>query len=254
MSDSSELRPTEDDWIAWIREASELIEREDFVVKASDEVVFKQLWGICVQAIRHARAYVLLVDADFEREAMVLARAALEHAVTAQWAFHRHDGLSKLRVSMVRGEKENIEMVGEWFSDAGLLATAAAISVPQGRGLPSFTDMMRDLDEERFLENSYGSLSLAVHVRASTQTSYFAGSADDLVLRHVPAHALRGPATNMAAMAAMLAVAVIMELVDDQEALSRINEESERLILPPTLRPGIPETKRRPGPGENTPW
>ncbi|MBO1741589.1 hypothetical protein [Leifsonia sp. TF02-11] len=251
---NSEPRPTEGDWIAWIREASELIDRDDFVVRVADEVVFKQLWGICVQTIRHARAYVLLVDSEFEREAMVLARAALEHAVTAQWAFHRYDGLSKLRVSMIRGEKENIEMVGKWFSDDGLLATAAAITVPLGRGLPSFTDMMRDLDEERFLENSYGSLSLAVHVRSTTQTSYFAGEADDLLLRHEPSHALRGPATNMAAMAAMLAVAIIMELVDDQAALTRINEESERLNLPPTLRPGIPEATRRPGPGENTPW
>jgi hypothetical protein len=185
---------------------------------------------------------------------MVLARAALEHAVTAQWAFHWHDGLSRLRVSMVRGEKENIELVGNWFSNEELLAMAAAITVPPGRGFPPFTDMVRDLDEERFLENSYGSLSLAAHVRAATQTSYFAGNAQDLVLRHVPTHALRGPSTMMAAMAAMLAVAIIMELVDDQAALARIDEVSESLGLPPTLRPGIHKAKRRPGPGENTPW
>ncbi|MBN9629638.1 MAG: hypothetical protein J0I18_03380 [Actinobacteria bacterium] len=254
MTDSNGPHPSEDDWIGWIREASELIDRDDFTVRTSDQVVFKQLWGICVQTLRHARAYVVLVDAGFEREAMVLARAALEHAVTAQWAFHWHDGLSRLRVSMVRGEKENIELVGNWFSDEGLLATAAAITVPQGRGLPSFTDMMRDLDEERFLQNSYGSLSLAVHVRASTQTSYFASETEELLLRHEPSHALRGPATNMAAMAAMLAVAIIMELVDDRAALARIDEASEALLLPPTLRPGIPEAKRRPGPGGNAPW
>lgn len=53
-------------------------------------------FGCCVQAVRHAEAFMVLCDSGLSLEARASARAALEHAVTVEWAYFRVGGLDRL--------------------------------------------------------------------------------------------------------------------------------------------------------------
>ncbi|KQQ94613.1 hypothetical protein ASF62_11125 [Leifsonia sp. Leaf325] len=238
-----------------------IVERDVYHIPAGwKTIAFERLWGICIQSIRHSRAYLILLDAGFEREAFTNARAALEHAITAQWVFHRHDGLDRLAVEMIGKEKQYYSDMAVWLDDAQLAGKADAIDVPTGAAMPKFMQILREVDDGEFLETTYANLSLPTHVRAGSQTEYWQRDGDTFRIRFEPHHLIRYPGTHAAALAAMFAVAILMELMElmelteDHAALVRIDAVSEDLLLAVSLRRYLPEDNRRHGTGGGTPW
>src|SRR6478609_2668931 len=75
------------------------------------------LHGVNMQAIRHSAAFMTLRRTMFSREADVCARAALEHSVTAQWAYFSRDGVDRLANSVEADMKQYYTLVGEWLDD-----------------------------------------------------------------------------------------------------------------------------------------
>ncbi|QSZ52764.1 hypothetical protein RI444_18330 [Paenarthrobacter sp. AT5] len=86
-------RPAIEQWLGFIEEREHrLHDADSFEVAAEHQVEFQTVYGICAQAIRYAGAYVVLHRAGRSREAVAVARQALEHALTAQWAHFDEKG------------------------------------------------------------------------------------------------------------------------------------------------------------------
>ena len=85
-----------------------LHDEDSFNVAVQHQVEFQTVYGVCAQAIRYAGAYVVLYRAGRSREAVAVARQALEHALTAQWAHFDESGPDQLidgynRLITIRG-------------------------------------------------------------------------------------------------------------------------------------------------------
>lgn len=93
MNTPHSTSPRIEAWLEFIEEREQRLHRADSLkVAAEHQVEFQSLYGICAQAIRYAGAYVVLYRAGRSREAVAVARQALEHALTAQWAHFDESG------------------------------------------------------------------------------------------------------------------------------------------------------------------
>ncbi|WP_202567675.1 hypothetical protein [Agreia sp. COWG] len=63
---------------------------------------FRVLGGVLERVRRAAHAYLVLDQRGFAVEGRFLVRSAIEHAVTAQWAYLTPDGIDRLEVKMVQ--------------------------------------------------------------------------------------------------------------------------------------------------------
>lgn len=75
---------------------------------------FKMTFGCCVQTVRYAEAYLVLCENALSLEARAPARAALEHAVTAEYAYLRRDGLDQLAASADRASWSIRDRLHRW--------------------------------------------------------------------------------------------------------------------------------------------
>lgn len=97
MTTSRQTLPDIEACLGFIEERERrLLEEDPFEVAEAHQVEFQSVYGICAQAIRYAGAYVVLHRAGRSREAVAVARQALEHALTAQWAHYDESGPDQL--------------------------------------------------------------------------------------------------------------------------------------------------------------
>ncbi|MDR6417562.1 hypothetical protein [Pseudarthrobacter sulfonivorans] len=171
------------DPVAIRRACEELLQlhqsQEVMTVAASDSMMAQVLHGLCQQALNHSRAAWAVIDAGFPVEASANIRTALEHAVTAQWAFLTPNGVGHL----VDGAKFK---ASQYFDSAGLqveLGPAAKNQIAEWkshRQLPSFSAICDELDgthnpdvpRSGLLRFEYVRLSQAIHVTSSTISGY----------------------------------------------------------------------------------
>lgn len=239
-----------DDLEAWIADcANHLRESNGFRVSNARAEEFLLLFGLAGRTVRYSDAFLLLGRTNFGPEAVPLARAALEHAVTLQWAFIVEGGLDRFRVEVAHDRIAHYSAVAAWVGSDGLASEVARLDPPPaGKRMPPFMNLLRDLDEGKFLETSYHVLSQQVHVTHAAVTSFLAasdGAPVSLVYEHE--YPYRYEATYAVAAACMLARWVIARLTNDAALLEVLDHASDRLILPMNLLDQLPPGRRRVG-------
>ncbi|WP_426303151.1 DUF5677 domain-containing protein [Arthrobacter sp. R-11] len=236
------------DPIAIRHACQELLDLQDsqdlMTASAVDSAATLVLNGLCQQALNHSRAAWVVVDAGFPVEATVNIRAALEHAVTAQWAFLTPNGVKRL----VDGSKYK---ASQYFESAGL-----QVSLDDGadeqisawktfKQLPSFSTMCDDLDgtpdpdepKSGLLRFEYVRLSQATHVTSSTITGYLA--VDELTgeVALLQQAIERFPVVNLMdlGIATALACWTIESLRKEPNRLAEVEQIADKANIPSTL-------------------
>lgn len=234
----------------WIRTCvSGLRDANGFTVEKAHSDEFLLLYGLIARTFRYSDAYLTLVDAGMEGEAVPLARAALEHAITLQWIFVIDGGVKKYRNSVAHDRVEHYGKLAEWLDNEELRQALTELDpLPEGSRLGKFMDMVRDLDHGTFLETTYHVLSQHVHVTHSAVTSFLQPGEDELHILYEQEYAYRYQATYACAIACMLARWVLARLTDDSALLEELDRVSDGLQLPMELAQQVrPPRKRRVG-------
>lgn len=234
---------------AAIRHAcQELLDLQDsqneLAVSAVDSTAVQVLYGLCQQALNHSRAALVLIDAGLSVEATVNIRAALEHAVTAQWAFLTPNGIQRL----LDGSKYK---ASQYFESAGLQVALddeahEQISVWKTfQQLPSFAAMCDDLDgthdpdepKSGLLRFEYVRLSQATHITSSTITGYLAVDESTGETSLLQQAVDRFPVVNLLdlGMATAMACWIIESLRKEPNHLFEVQRIADEANIPSTL-------------------
>jgi hypothetical protein len=230
-------KPSEEHLRGWIARSWALLEAgETLTVPAEKAAQFELLWGPCAQAVRYATAWATLSSTDHAHESDVLARSALEHAMTAQWCYFADDGVQRLRVKVEQEYHRYYGEMAEWQNMAEVQAALARRSPPppkRTKSLPNFTGtIVPMLDADNFLRASYRALSRSVHVNDSTVLGFLFQDGNSTGITPTPAVTNRYPAAFVAATSAMLALSVIADHLDSNDLLRDLNRTSNDLQLP----------------------
>lgn len=242
--------PSEPALEAWIEECvTHLRDAESYDVLRPHANEFLLLYGIIARTTSYADAYLQLVRRGHSAEAVALARAALEHAVTLQWIFVVQGGVDRFRVTAAHERKDHYSNLAAWLNDDELASEVQKLDpIPAGSQLPPFINMLRDLDKEKFLETSYHILSQQVHVTHSAVTTFIVpGDDEELHIKYDQDYSYRFQATYVVAAACMLARWELARLTGDDALLERLDKASDDLVLPMTLLDGVSPDKRRTG-------
>ncbi len=225
------------------------------VADSSDEVKVQVLYGLCQQALNHARAALAVLDAGLPVEAGVNIRAALEHAVTAQWVFLTPDGVMRL----IEGAKTAYS-----FYDSAQMRVPLPPNLLDQiadwkalRPLPIFSVRCDDLDgthdpetpKSGTLRFEYVRLSQATHVTSRTIAEYLSIDplSGEVLLRQESPD--RFPAANMLSlgMATAMACWVLESLRVPPNRLSEVEQIADEANIPSTLAEDYEVAKRKKG-------
>lgn len=242
-------RPAEHELEAWIEDCvSAVRDRQEYVVLRTRSAEFLALYGLIGRTSRFADAYLQLVGLGLSHEAVPLARAALEHAVTAQWVFLVRGGIDRYRVAIARDLREHYTTMAEYLGKPEFVAEVAALGPPPaGKALPRFMEMLRELDQGHFLETSYHMLSQQVHVTHAAVTSFLEPSEDLTHFRYEQDYPYGYQATYVVAEACMLMRWIQATLTGDEDLLGELDKKSDELTLPMNLIESLPAERRRRG-------
>lgn len=230
--------------------------REMIMVPAGNEREFLVLFGLVQRVRRLAQAHLRLDRAGFANEASVLIRAALEHAVTAQWAFLTPGGVDRLHVTLARAQADLAgSMTGyskdpEWVTRERQLRAA----IPAGPGLPKFTGpqgIMAELDSIKFLAVSYRVLSQVGHVTHQAPLDFVVENEGVVRLRTEPEASEHTEMLYALTGFCMLVSWLHARLEGDDAEVVRLKEIALRLQVPWRLDTHLPDDRRR-FPGEDT--
>lgn len=234
---------------AWIRDCvAQLRDAPGHDVARAHEDEFYLLFGIIVRTMRYADAFLVLMNSRMEPEAVPLARAALEHAVTLQWVFTVDGGINRFSREVAHDRISHYTKLASWLRNEELAGLVGQIPAPPtGRRLAPFANLMRELDHESFLETSYHILSQQVHVTHAAVAASLVQGSDELHITYEQDYGYRQQATYAVAAACMLARWVLAKLTVDTELLAKLDRISDQLFLPLNLIDNLPEANRRKG-------
>lgn len=238
-------RPEEAALIDWICHVDATLPRPEFNIPSERAEDFLLLYGVCLQASRYARSYLTLREAGFEHEGHALARSAFEHAITAHWVYFIEGGIDRFGIDINRDFHAYFTAMGNYLDNDEVRETLSKRPLLEGVGMPTFTQMMWDLDSGSFLKTSYRTLSLSVHPTHATVSRYIESVNGRPELRHEPRDGEQYPVLYTTAISAMLALSLVEYMVDPFNAKVMLDEPSERLRLPLFLVDAIPDSKRR---------
>jgi len=209
---------------------------------------FSALFGLIQRVRRLAQAYVRLSADGFGVEAEILVRAALEHAITAQWAYLTIGGVDRLRVA---GSQHNFTLMQTIYRysnnpERDAIVAEAKAAVIAGPGLPKITQIVKELDVENgFLTQTYKVLSQVTHVTDRAQLDAFDLVGDTVVVRAAPADDAAHPVLYALASACMLSGWILADLTGDEDELEYLKEASWELTLPARMDFRLPPDRRR---------
>ncbi|WP_146185211.1 DUF5677 domain-containing protein [Microbacterium sp. HMWF026] len=210
-------------------------DRESVRLPAANRRALIMLWGPINQVARFVRAGAHLFNAGLEIDAQVLARSALEYAMTIQYAYLRVDGLDRLEKGSYYQRKKLFESLAEWNDDPTYLDLVPKDATkPGAKGMPKFSEIINILDPAHlYLHTTYAVLSQVTHVTPGSQTRYFAVENDELILDPGRAEDGFGNVTVGAlAFAMMGATWVLAHMMHDTERLEALDRYSDRLKIP----------------------
>lgn len=246
---SRQARPTELELRAWIEECiADVRDRGEFTVPEARQKEFLLLFGLVGRTVRFSDAYLKLSDLGCVSEAVPLARVALEHAVTAQWTYIVEGGVGRYHRSAVQGRHDHYAALADWLDDVELRVELERLGpTPEGKRLPPFMNMLREVDEGKFLETTYHVLSQQVHVTHSAVTSFLGGDEDKVHIDYDKEYPYAYQLAYGVAVACMLVRWIVAHLTDDDTLLGVLDKKSDALILPMNLIDSVPPEKRRGG-------
>lgn len=250
MSRDPALPSDEDMRVFLLRFIQDTKHRDMVTVPNVNEREFLVLFGLTQRVRRLTQAYLRLERAGFVSEASLLVRAALEHSVTAQWAYLTPGGVDRLHVSLARAQADLARgMVGyskdpEWVA----LERNLRSSIPHGPGLPKFTGsegIMAELDSIRFLSASYRVLSQVGHVTHQAALDFVVEEQGVVQLRTNPQVHEHEQLLYALSGFCMLVAWVHARLEADDGEVRRLQEISVRLHVPWRLDTHLPPDRRR---------
>lgn len=199
---------------------------------------------------RYARAFLRISHAGHEVEGRVLVRSALEHAVTAQWAYLTPGGIARLTRSQAIAQAEVAEPMTTYSANPEwpVFASELRDSVPAGKALPKFTDaqrMMAELDSVRFLAVTYKLMSSTGHVSHETALDYFIDVDGEPHIQDDPESTFTDETLYALAGFCLLASCLLARLEDDAGEIRVVQEAGVRLHLPWRLDTHLPPARRR---------
>ncbi|MBS1674518.1 MAG: hypothetical protein JSS74_11195 [Actinobacteria bacterium] len=241
--------PKLDDLETWIRDCvAHLRDIHGYDVTRAHENEFYLLFGVIVRTMRYADAFLDLMESRKEPEAVPLARAALEHAITLQWVFVSDGGINRFSREVAHDRISHYTNLATWLGNTELAGVVAQLDAPpEGKRLAPFGNLLADLDQEKFLATSYHILSQQVHVTHAGVAAALVQGPEELHITYEQTYPYRTEATYAVAAACMLARWVLAKLTNDEVLLERLDKVSDELHLPMTLVESLPKKKRRRG-------
>lgn len=213
-----------------------LLEEDPFEVAEAHQVEFQTVYGICAQAIRYGGAYVVLHRAGRSREAVAVARQALEHALTAQWAHFDESGPGQL----IAGYQDSRDRA--FRSIMNYLNTPqdeidAALGTNEGKRLLRVTNMIDKIDFDGTFKTAYVQQSQIVHVTSETVTA-FLGLDDEkqFIIAGEASDPHEQLTVHFTAMATMFASWLLESLRVGTPGLAELEQLSDELALPLNIR------------------
>lgn len=241
-----EIAPLEN----WIEECVAYLKNaQGFEVHPTHRDEFLLLYGIAARVMRYSDAYLRLTRSELLSEAVVLARTAFEHAIALQWIFTVDGGISRFQVAMAHEHADHYRNLAKWLDSQDIASgLPSSESMPKGKQLPKFMDMLRGLEDESFfLESSYHILSQQVHVTHTAVASFLRQGSGEVHIEYEPDYGYQYPATYVVAVSCMLARWVLAKLTYSPGLLEQLDRVSNELHLPMTLMGNLDEKKLRKG-------
>jgi hypothetical protein len=230
--------------------------RDGVTVPAENQRDFLVLFGLVQRVRRFAQAYLRLEKAGFATEASVLLRAALEHAVTAQWAYLTPGGVDRLHVTLARAQADLAHGMIGYLTDPEIIEQERRLraAVPSGPGLPKFNGpggIMAELDSVKFLSASYRVLSQVGHVTHQAPIDFVIEVEGVVQLRTEPEPDEHAEFLYALTGFCMLVAWLHARLEGDDDEVDRLKQTCARLSVPWRLDTHLPDERRR-FPGEDS--
>lgn len=209
---------------------------------------FKMTFGCCVQTVRYAEAYMMLCNNGLSLEARAPARAALEHAVTVEWAYFRVGGLDRLANSATATSWDIRDRLHRWRHTADDPGDRPEFT--NAEKLPRLTTtegLLKQLDPDDVLLNpGYAVLSQGVHVTNQTVTGFFRTSNQQrgIEINHHRQDNLADYTLHLVAASCMLVSWIQAHVLENNERLGELDAISDALGLPIRLDDLWPEADR----------
>jgi len=224
--------------------------REQVILPAENGEEFLLLYGLIQRVRRLAQAYLCLVKSGFANEGTVLIRSALEHSVTAQWAYLIPGGIDRLRVSLARAEADLARGMVGYSSDPEWIAQEKELrdAIPAGRGLPNFTrqgGIIAELDPVSFLAVSYQIFSQVGHVTHRAPVDFIMEDAGGVRLRTTAEPEMGSEMLYALSGFCMLVAWLHARLEADDLEILRLKQISITLHVPWRLDTHLPDVRRR---------
>ncbi len=238
--------PTQDQMLGFIiRFVQQGTHDASFEVLRRYQDDFVVLFGIMQRVRRFAKAYLKLAKEGYATEARLFVRGALEHAVTAQWVFYTVGGVDRLRVSAARDQFN----LGRDTGGAQERLDELEAAVPIGKGMPEWAAIMREMDENRFIHQTYRVMSQIVHV---THSSIVDGLDIDehgsISVRMEPEPALEIEVLYALTACCVLVAWLFAVMSGDAQEQRRVQERGVALHMPWRLDHHLAEERRRDAP------
>lgn len=237
ISESSAV--TIEAWLRFIEQQERwLHELDSFEVAEEHQLEFQAVYGICAQAIRYAGAYVVLYRAGRSREAVAVARQALEHALTAQWAHFEETGPAQLVQGYHHTHKRTITKIAAFLNwSKNEVDDVLRSTEEDGKQLLRVTSLIQEVDYNEVFATQYLKQSQIVHVTSETVTAFL--DLDEEKNFTVLSEAIdpdERQTAHFTAMSAMFASWVLESLRVDPTSLSNLDRLSDELALPLNVR------------------
>lgn len=211
---------------------------------------FLVLFGLIQRVRRLTQAYLRLEKAGFVSEGSVLLRSALEHAVTAQWAYLTPGGIDRLTVSLARAQADLAAGMIPYSKNPEWIQFEAHLreGVPPGPGLPKFTGrggIMAELDSIHFLSTSYRILSQVGHVTHQAALDFVFEVGGETQLRDTPEVRQQAEMLYSLTGFCMLGAWLLARLEADEHEIRTLQALCVQLHVPWRLDTHLPRERRR---------
>lgn len=216
--------PPRDHTAPWVlRFVQDHRHRDGIHLDADSAWEFRVLGGLVERVRRAAKAYLLLEKNGFAAEGRVIVRSALEHAVTAQWAYLTVGGIDRLEVSLLSKRHEYASTSRPGDVDWDELLDDLEQRIPRHQddpkrraaALPKFTGpdgMLTALDATGYLKKAFIVLSRVNHVSDEAVTDYFLNVDDQTFVADSPASSFDDDVFHTLATACCLAAWLMARL------------------------------------------
>lgn len=208
------------------------------------------LHGLINRARRFTRAHLRLRKSGFAPEGRVLVRSALEHSVTAQWAYLTPSGIDRLRVSLTTAQRDLARSMITYSSDPTWISRTDELTsaIAPGPALPKFNGpngILAELDSVKFLQTTYRVLSQVGHVTHQAATDSVIEVDGKVHLADEPEETMDVEVLYTLVGVAMMTEWLVARLEGNTDEIRRLHKLAQDLHVPWRLETHLPNHRRR---------